>query len=138
MNKRLFILISLTSVLAFSACNKPSKDINNDRATVQPFANTEAQMKVVAEITLKPNALESMNPVFEKVIAGSQAEEGCIYYDLHKDTADSTDTKFVMLEIWQDQAAIDAHNESQHFKTFVQTSDDYIENMKVTVLKVAK
>lgn len=94
------------------------------------------ELKIVAEITLKPNTWEVMKSIFENVVTSSQAEAGCISYNLHKDITDTTDTKFVMLEIWKDQAAIDMHNESTHFKAFKQAAADYIANMKVTILKM--
>lgn len=131
----LFIIALFSFSLCLSSCDKKNESSDKE---VQCQIHSENELKIVAEITLKPNAMESMRPVFEKVIAASQAEEGCIYYDLHKNTADTTNTKFVMLETWKDQAAIDLHNESQHFKTFVQTAGDYIDDMKVTVLKIAK
>ena len=133
----LFVIILLALICGLFACEKQNQTTANENA---PSCQTDAenQLKIVAQITLKPNAMESMRPVFEKVIAGSQAEEGCIYYDLHKEVSDSTNTKYVMLEIWKDQAAIDLHNESQHFKTFVQTASDYLEGLNITVLKVAK
>ena len=102
------------------------------------LSNMENQLKIIAEITLKPGTAQAMKPIFEKVIAGSQAEEGNVYYDLHKDIADTTDTKYVMLEVWKDQVAIDIHNETPHFKAFVQASSDYVADMRVVIVKVVK
>lgn len=137
MSKKIsFTIILLTVFMVFFACKK-----QNETAKERPntcYTDLDNQLKIVAEISLKPNAMESMRPVFEKVIAASQAEEGCIYYDLHKDVSDTTNTRYIILEIWKDQQAIDAHNESQHFKTFQQTSGDYIEDLKITVMKVSK
>lgn len=137
MSKKItFFIVILSTLTAFCACDRQSK-VANERSNAY-YADLDNQLKIIAEITLKPNAMESMRPVFEKLIAASQAEEGCIYYDLHKDMSDTTNTKYVILEIWKDQQAIDAHNESHHFKTFQQTSGDYIEDLSITVLKVSK
>lgn len=94
------------------------------------------KVKIVAEITLKPNTWEVMKPIFDDLITNSQAEAGCISYDLHIDITDTTNTKFVMLETWKDQTAIDLHNESAHFTTFNQVAADYIANIKVIFLRM--
>lgn len=137
MNKNLQAIIFIISFLMFCACNEHNKE-SRQKADIQVFENSDEQIKAITTITLKPNAYESVSPLFEKIIAGSQAEEGCIYYDLHKELGDTTNTKFIMLEVWLDQAALDAHNEQLHYKTFLQTSVDYVEDIKTTAFKVAK
>lgn len=121
-------------ILAFglaSCTNKAPESSSNN-------ALTGDELKIVAEIHLKPDAFKSIKPAFEKLIAGSQAEEGCIYYDLHADISDTTNTKFMMIETWQDQAAIDFHNESDHYKIFQKVARDYVDTTIVTVLKISK
>lgn len=120
-------------VLGLSSC---TNKIANNTQTANELSGDE--LKIIAEIYLKPDAFKSMKPVFEKLIAGSQAEEGCIYYDLHIDIADTTNTRFVMMETWKDQEAIDTHNESEHYKNFSRVAKDYIDSTKVTVVKVSK
>lgn len=48
------------------------------------------------------------------IIAKSRAEEGCISYTLYQDPSDPT--KFMFFEQWKDQAAIDYHFSTEHFK----------------------
>lgn len=132
------IFISLIIFSCMNSCNKQSSEAKELVPNAPYVALTGDELKIVAEITLKPDVNEVMKPIFEKVVAGSQAEEGCIYYDLHQDISDTTNTKYVMVEIWKNQAAIDIHNESPHFKTFKQASADYIDHMRVLVLKVSK
>lgn len=131
MKQVLYTLLLL--VLGFSSC---TNEISKDTHVLSELSGDE--LKIIAEIYLKPDAFKSMKPVFEKLIAGSQAEEGCIYYDLHIDIADTTNTRFVMLETWKDQEAIDAHNESEHYKNFSRVGKDYIDSTKVTIVKVSK
>jgi quinol monooxygenase YgiN len=47
----------------------------------------------------------------------SLAESGCLQYDLHQDRDDPE--RFVMVEQWRDQAAIDQHDASAHFQHFI-------------------
>ncbi|MCL1988155.1 MAG: antibiotic biosynthesis monooxygenase [Firmicutes bacterium] len=52
---------------------------------------------------------------FDKLGIPSQAEEGCIEYTLYEDI--DNPCNFSLLEKWKDQAAIDFHNATPHFKT---------------------
>lgn len=122
----------LTLIFGLSSCT------NSTPVTTSNDVLTGSELKIVAEIHLKPEAFESIKPAFEKLIAGSQAEEGCIYYDLHADVTDTTNTRFMMIETWKDQEAIDFHNESDHYKIFQKVAKDYVDTTIVTVLKVAK
>lgn len=54
--------------------------------------------------------IEFTRPIIEK----SRAEEGCISYTLYQDPSDAT--KFIFFEQWKDQAAIDYHFSTDHFK----------------------
>ena len=51
--------------------------------------------------------------VTRELVAGSQAEEGCIEYDLYenKDAPNS----FVFIEKWKDEAALEAHTKMEHY-----------------------
>jgi quinol monooxygenase YgiN len=54
----------------------------------------------------------------KQVTAPSQAEEGNISYQFFE--APQQPNQFVFLEKWQDQAAITFHEETAHFKAFVE------------------
>ncbi len=49
------------------------------------------------------------------LVEESNKEAGCIAYDLFAST--TRDDVFVMVETWKDDAAIESHNASEHFKT---------------------
>lgn len=132
------LFLTLITLLSMNSCNKQLSDAKETTPNKPSVTLTGDELKIIAEITLKPDASQAMKPIFEKVVAGSQAEEGCIYYDLHQEISDTTNTKFVMVEIWKDQAAINSHNETDHFKTFKQASADYIDSMRVITLKLSE
>ncbi|MDD4514948.1 putative quinol monooxygenase [Massilibacteroides sp.] len=75
-------------------------------------------LRIVAIVTLKD---ESFTADFEKaasaVVAGSRAEEGCVYYELGKS---NTPLTYAFIEVWKSQEAINIHNETTHFKAFVE------------------
>ncbi|MCL2016481.1 MAG: antibiotic biosynthesis monooxygenase [Defluviitaleaceae bacterium] len=60
---------------------------------------------------------------FDKLAIPSQAEEGCIEYNLYSDM--DKPTSFSLIEKWRDQAAIDFHNATPHFTAHVGTLRDY-------------
>ncbi|MGX8176734.1 putative quinol monooxygenase [Exiguobacterium artemiae] len=51
------------------------------------------------------------------LIEGSRMEAGNISYDLFQSIED--ENVFMMIEKWEDQAAIESHNTSAHFGQFV-------------------
>ncbi|RFU60234.1 putative quinol monooxygenase [Bacillus sp. V59.32b] len=70
-----------------------------------------AYMKVNQE--QRENFLEQT----KQVMAGSKAEEENISYHLYEDP-EQTNT-FVFVEVWKDEKAIEKHEETPHFKTFI-------------------
>lgn len=50
------------------------------------------------------------------LVAGSQAEEGNITYKLVQEVEDSS--SFIVVEEWQDEQAVEYHNQTEHFKAF--------------------
>lgn len=52
----------------------------------------------------------------QEIMKHSKAEEGNNSYHLYEDTLEPN--SFVMLEEWSDLAAIEYHNETEHFKAF--------------------
>ena len=58
------------------------------------------------------------------LIAASRAEEGNISYNLMKDT--EKDNVYTMVEVWKDEAAVESHNTSAHFTSFVGKAPEYL------------
>jgi quinol monooxygenase YgiN len=72
---------------------------------------------IIAKNTLKPGSAQAFAAVAQPLIVASQAEPGCIAYDLYADVNDPNVLTFI--EQWQDEAAIAAHNASAHFTSIV-------------------
>ena len=131
------ILCAFIGILSFTACNqKTSPDQQNIVVEKTDIIEerTGDELKIVAIMTVKPEAVQKILPVFQAVVTGSQEEEGCIFYNLHQDINDST--KFVMLEEWKSQEAINFHNNTEHYKAFKEASKDMIDKSEVTILKL--
>ncbi len=67
---------------------------------------------VVAHLISKPDTIERTREVLLRLVEPTCAEEGCIKYELHQNTADPTD--FTFIEEWIDDASLDVHLDSEH------------------------
>ncbi len=74
-------------------------------------------ISILATSYIKPECREEYLSLVPELIEKSNQEEGCRGYDLYEDIAEPN--KFTMVEFWVDQAAIDAHNSSEHFTRIV-------------------
>ncbi|MFI3332462.1 MAG: putative quinol monooxygenase [Rikenellaceae bacterium] len=74
-------------------------------------------IRINAFFQVNEGANEQFLAAIKPLVEASQAEEGCIAYDLFAST--TRPDVYLMCETWADQAAIDAHNASAHFTTVV-------------------
>ncbi|MFB5269746.1 putative quinol monooxygenase [Paenibacillus enshidis] len=70
-----------------------------------------ADLKVLAE------KRETFLALMQGLVKASQAEEGNQRYTLMQDVED--ENSFTVVEEWKDQAAVDFHNQTAHFQSFV-------------------
>ncbi|MBB4036013.1 quinol monooxygenase YgiN [Dysgonomonas hofstadii] len=131
------MLSAFIGLLSFTACNqKTNTDTNNiivERTDIIE-ERTGDELKIVAISTVKPEAIQKILPLYQALVTGSQEEDGCISYNLHQDINDST--KFVMLEEWKSQEAINFHNNTKHYKAFKEASKGMVEKSEVSILKL--
>ncbi len=73
-----------------------------------------APVVVVAVVEIKPGAEDEALAAFEVLVGETHGEEGCVTYALHRDNAEPT--RFVFVEHWASQAALDAHMGKPHEK----------------------
>lgn len=76
-----------------------------------------------ADMQIKPEKREAFLQTIQPLVAGSQAEDGCLRYTLTQDVANLN--RFTMIEVWSDQDAVDRHNASSHFTGFFKVSNDF-------------
>jgi Uncharacterized conserved protein len=91
------------------------------------------------------HALFSIKPDFREIfltetvplIVGSQMEPGNLSYNLYEDLSDPN--KFIMVEEWKNQQAVETHNQSSHFVRFGIRADIFFkEPTQVTVFDAEK
>ena len=74
-------------------------------------------LKVIAEDFIKPEHLDKVRPWYAELVEKTRLEPDCIAYDLYVDHKDPG--HFIFVEQWPNQAALDAHCQSEHFRRLV-------------------
>lgn len=69
-------------------------------------------LKLVAKFTVKEEKIEEFKNYSKELVAETRKEKGCISYQLFQDVNDGKVLTFI--EEWENQAAIDNHNNSRH------------------------
>lgn len=82
-------------------------------------------VRIVAEMKLKEGCKAKVLEMAKELIEKSQAEAGCIDYILFQDRTDENTVTFI--EAWQDDAAIEIHNNSDHYTTIVPKLGECVE-----------
>jgi quinol monooxygenase YgiN len=73
---------------------------------------------IVAGGSARADRVRDLAKLALDLVGASRSEAGNISYDFYEDVADPA--KFTFIEVWKDQAAIEAHNASSHFQEFVE------------------
>ena len=88
---------------------------------------------VVATLKVKPGMEKEFEAVAKELVAKVNANEpGCKLYALHHGEAPNT---YVFMERYADQAAVEAHRASDHFKTLGRKMGDYMDG-RAEVLRI--
>ena len=90
---------------------------------------------ILAHLTAKPGReaefKEKMTAQAKRCLAN---EPGCLQFDVAQDPKDPA--RLVMLEVYKDEAAIKAHQDSAHFKDFRPTISELVADRKIEVLDI--
>lgn len=68
---------------------------------------------IIAKLVVKEGTADKFIEATKPLVAGSNAEEGCIEYILYRDRESSN--IFHMVEKWKDMDAIKAHQAAPHY-----------------------
>jgi quinol monooxygenase YgiN len=96
---------------------------------------------IVAVLTAKMGHRAALLAAFKSIVPAVHEEPGCIEYQAVVDL-DSSPAKFgadamVVIEKWQDQAALDAHNEGEALKGFLEKTKHVLAQAEVYLLQDA-
>jgi quinol monooxygenase YgiN len=116
------VLVACVILLAYS-CNCGSKDKKAESCCKEGQSKVEIQKIVItAYLDIKADQVEKFLTEVQEVITQSQAEEGNASYNLFSDLKEKN--KFVFVEEWKSQAAVDTHFATEHFKKFNTLMDE--------------
>lgn len=79
-------------------------------------------VKVVAFVTVKPGAEDDFVAAAKICVAASRAEPGVLHYELWREKDGAR--RYVFNELYADDAAVQAHMTSDHFKAFGMAARD--------------
>ena len=79
---------------------------------------------LVAKLPIKEGMVEEFIEIFKELMVHVAKEEGTIMYTLNQDK--SNPNTIVVMERYKDQAALDAHSSTPHFKEFFAKSGKFI------------
>ncbi len=80
-------------------------------------------VKVIAFVSVKPGQEDGFVDAARTCIAASRAEPGVLHYDLWREV--DGERRYVFNELYADDAAVQAHMASDHFKAFGMAARDF-------------
>lgn len=86
-------------------------------------------IRLIVTLDVKPQFLDVIEDKAWDLVKASRCEKGNISYNFFKDSY--SDNKFLFIEEWKDQQAVDDHNNSCHFKTICPQIHDMCNDMPV-------
>ena len=92
-----------------------------------------SNIKITAIVAVKAEHRAELLDVFTALVGESRKEGGNLRYDLHQDLQNPN--RFVFFENWKSQAAIDAHNASEHFQGFVKAIDGKTDALEIVLME---
>lgn len=82
----------------------------------------------------KPGHEQQVESLLRGMVQNTRREPGCLRYDLSKTQRDERDV-FVLFEKYRDQAALEAHRETPHYKDYRRDIMDHLsEPIEVSLL----
>ncbi|HEY9203931.1 MAG TPA: putative quinol monooxygenase [Sulfurimonas sp.] len=93
-------------------------------------------MTITKKVTFiaKKDGVEKMKELLSAMVAPSKAEDGCIFYDIFQ--CKERPEKFFAVETWRDEAALDGHKASEHYKIYKSSYEQYCEDKYSDELEV--
>ena len=122
--KQLLISLLTIPLLAASCTGKSNNPGENEESPV--VENNKGYKMITARIFVKPEYTVDFIESAKALIDSSNMEPGCISYQLYQDPYDQT--RFIMVEEWTDQAAIDNHFNMTYFVEFNAKVETWLSN----------
>jgi quinol monooxygenase YgiN len=115
MKKVLSFILTASVILLVSSCGFKGKTTTEAKVEIKKIV-------ITAYLDIKSDKVEKFLAEVQEVITKSKAEEGNASYNLFADLNEKN--KFVFVEEWKGQAAVDTHFATEHFKKFGALMDE--------------
>ena len=92
---------------------------------------------VTANITTNAGKRGEIISKSKDLVKSTRLESGCVSYGLYADT--ENDNILLVFEQWENIDALELHMETDHFKTFDQSIQDFLaEDVEITIFSADK
>lgn len=136
MKVKLLVLL-ITAVVLSSCGNKKTGESVKSPETAIATPAVDYKMMIIAKLSVKPEKAKDFIEVAKEMIEMSNKESGCSFYQLYRDPFDNT--KFVFVEEYKNQAAVDSHFATGYFKAFGPKIGDLVVGpAEIKIVSVAK
>ena len=93
-----------------------------------------ARLLITAVFTAKPGKAQDLEDLLRGMTGPSRAEPGNLRYDLWQDQTDPG--RFVLDELYENDAAVAAHRAAPHFQTYLAKIDHLADRVAITARPV--
>jgi quinol monooxygenase YgiN len=137
MKAKLLVIIFSMALISSSYGSKKTTQYSEGPTNLKQASVEENGMMIIAKLKVKADKIKAFTEAAKEMIENSNKEAGCISYQLYQDPYDNT--RFVFVEEYKNQAAVDAHFASDYFKAFGPKVGDLVaEPGKIKIVTVAK
>ena len=137
MKVKLLVLLVSLAILSGSCGNKKPGESVKVPETLTAAPAVDSKMMIVAKLSVKPEKAKDFIEAAREMIEKSNKESGCSFYQLYQDPYDNS--KFVFVEEYKNQAAVDAHFATDYFKAFgPKIGDLIIGPPEIKIVSIAK
>jgi len=133
------LMVILFSIALLSTSYGSANTVKNMKNKENPkqSSSDESGMMIIAKLKVKPEKVKAFTEAAKEMIEKSNKEAGCKSYQLYQDPYDNS--RFVFVEEYKNQAAVDAHFASDYFKAFGPKMGELVaEPAKIKIVTVAK
>jgi len=103
-------------LVALGACGGKDSSKMQKADSQTEIAPADQKRMIIAKLTVKPDRCVEFIAAARGMIEKSNLEAGCTFYQLYRDPYDST--RFVFVEEYKNQIAVDNHFSTEYFKSF--------------------
>ncbi len=93
-------------------------------------------MTITKRVTFiaKEGSEAKMKELLSAMVVPSKAEVGCMFYEIFQ--YENNPRKFMAVETWENEAALDGHKVSSHYKVYKSSYEPYCEDKYSDELEV--